>query len=89
MITNVIYDYLDNELISIKNKIELIKNSNLSYSDIFELMDRYSSTELYPALHGLIYFKDSKLESQIKRERKIKKQNVKSKRLKYIMKRGL
>ena len=89
MISKDVLDYLDNHDKPFDKKIELIKNLNLNYTNVFMLMDRYSNNpRMYTYLHSLIYYTDSSLSEKIKKQKRKSKERSKKEINKYMKRRN-
>ena len=89
MISKDVLDYLDDYDKPFSKKRELINSLDLNYSDIFTLMERYSdNSRMYGFLHSLIYYSDSSLTEQIKKQKRKSKERCKKEINKYMKRRN-
>ena len=89
MISKDVLDYLDDYDKPFSKKRELINSLDLNYSDIFTLMERYSdNSRMYGFLHSLIYYSDSILTEQIKKQKRKSKERCKKEINKYMKRRN-
>lgn len=85
MITKVITDYLDDENVSLEKKYQFIKNLNLSYGDIFKLMEIYKwDYNIKNMLSPFIYYSDSKFNDKLKKQNTKYKRNRKNKNMRFM-----
>ncbi len=78
MVTKVLVDTLKDEKLSIKKKQTYIENLDLSYSDIFELINIFKyENSMSLLLYSFISYDDSKFTSKL--NYKNRKQNTKNK----------
>ena len=69
MVTKVLIDFLEDENTNINLKYQYIRNLNLSYSDIFELMEKFKYDDIvYNLLKSFVSYSDSKIIHKIRKQ---------------------
>lgn len=85
MVTKVLIDFLEDENTNINLKYQYIRNLNLSYSDIFELMEKFKYDDIvYNLLKSFVSYSDSKIIHKIRKQETKRKKARKQKRLRQI-----
>ena len=85
MITNVLLDYLDDEKVSKSKKYEYLQRLNISYSDIFTLMDIYKyDTDIYTMLHALVSYNSNRFYASLNKHDNKMRTHIKIKKMKRI-----
>lgn len=85
MVTKLLIDSLKDENTSIKFKYQYIRNLKLSYSDIFELMEKFKYDDtVYNLLKSFVSYSDSKITNEIRKQETKRKKARKQKRIRQI-----
>lgn len=85
MVTKVLIDFLEDENTNINLKYQYIRNLNLSYSDIFELMEKFKYDDIvYNLLKSFVSYSDSKIIHKIRKQETKRKKAGKQKRIRQI-----
>lgn len=85
MVTKVLLDYLDDRNVDKHKKYLYLESLDLSYSDLFELMDIYRhDADIYIMLHALVSYNSDKFSASLNKHDSKLRKNIKTKKMKRI-----
>ena len=85
MVTKVLLDYLDDRNVDKHKKYLYLESLDLSYSDLFELMDIYRhDADIYIMLHALVSYNSDRFFASLNKHDNKMRKHIKIKKMKRI-----